>query len=73
MKQSKIIGNLAEVLTNNRAKNINKISDEIEKKLETLTNFSVNKTVVRQVGKSHPPVEDELSLYGCSDLDEQIS
>ena len=38
-----------------------------------MTNFSVNKKVVRQVGESYSPAEDELSLYGSSDLDEQIS
>ena len=65
--------NFTEILTNNRAKNINKISDEIGKKLETLTtNFSINKKVVRQAGESHPPAEDELFLYGGSDLNEQI-
>ena len=73
IKQTNIIETFVEILTNNRAKNINKISDEIEKKLETLTtNFSINKKVVRQAGESHPLEEDEPSLYGCSDLDEQI-
>ena len=32
------MGNFAEVLTNNQAKNINKISDKIRKKLETFNN-----------------------------------
>ena len=73
IKQTNITETFAEILTNNRAKNINKISDEIEKKLEALTtNFSINKKVVRQAGESHPLEEDEPSLYGCSDLDEQI-
>ena len=27
---------------------------------------------MRKAGESHPSAEDELSLYGCSDLDEQI-
>ena len=73
IKQTNIIETFVEILTNNRAKNINKIRDEIEKKLETLTtNFSINKKVVRQAGESHPLEEDEPSLYGCSDLDEQI-
>ena len=73
IKQTNIIETFVEILTNNRAKNINKISDEIEKKLETLTtNFSINKKVVRQAVESHPLEEDEPSLYGCSDLDEQI-
>ena len=31
IKQANIIGNLTEVLTNNQAKNINKVSDEINK------------------------------------------
>ena len=69
IKQASIIWNLAEVLTNNQAKNINKINDEIEKKLKTLTtNFSINKKVVREVGESHPPAEDELSSYCFTDL-----
>ena len=46
--------NFTEVLTNSQAKNINKISDEIGKKLENLTrNSSINKKVIRK-----------LSLYG---------
>ena len=32
------MGNFAEVLTNNRDKNINKISNEVGKKLETFNN-----------------------------------
>ena len=32
------MGSFAEFLTNNQAKNINKISDKIEKKLETFNN-----------------------------------
>ena len=44
-----------------------------QKKLKTLTtNFSINKKVVREVGESHPPAEDELSLYCFTDFDEQI-
>ena len=40
------MGSFAEVLTNNQAKNINKISDEIGKKLETFNNSltTYNKT-----------------------------
>ena len=38
MKQANTMGNFAEVLTNNQAKNINKISDKIRKKLETFNN-----------------------------------
>ena len=37
-----------------------------------MTNLNVNKKVIREAGDSHPPVEDELSLCGGSDLDEQI-
>ena len=138
------MGSFAEVLTNNQTKNINKISDEIGKKLETfnnslttynktksstgvatisinpkktkvtgaatisinprntsranasveddggsssyqqkatgmrkgkrkrVTNFNINKKVVRETSDSHPPAEDDLSLYGGSNLDEQI-
>ena len=36
-----------------------------------MTNFNVNKKVVRETGDRHPLAEDELSLYGRSDLDEQ--
>ena len=146
IKQADIMGSFIEVLANNRTKNINKISNEIGKKLETfndsliahkaksstgvatisinpnktkvmraatisvnskstsranasvedgggnscsshdcqqedidmrkgkrkhVTNLKVNKKVIRETGDSHPPVEDELSLYGDSDLDEQ--
>ena len=128
------MGSFAEILTNNQTKNINKISDETGKKLETfnnsltmynktksssgvatisispnkakatgmttisdnprntswanasveddggisscleeatdmrkgkikrVTNFNINKKVVRETGDSHPPAEDELSL-----------
>ena len=35
IKQADIMGGFAQVLTNNQAKNINKISNEIGKKLET--------------------------------------
>ena len=38
IKQADIMGSFAEVLTNNQTKNINKISDEIGKKLETFNN-----------------------------------
>ena len=38
MQQANIKGNFAEVLANNQANNINKISDEIGKKLETFNN-----------------------------------
>ena len=38
IKQANIMGSFAEVLTNNQAKNINKISDKIGKKLETFNN-----------------------------------
>ena len=65
--------NFAEIFTNNQAKNINKISDEIGKKFETVTtNSSINKKVVRQAGESHPPSDNELTLNGGSDLDKQI-
>ena len=37
-----------------------------------MTNFNVNKKVVRETGDSYPPTEDEMSLNGGSDLDEQI-
>ena len=52
MKQANIMENFAEIFTNNQAKNINKISDEIGKKIETVTtNSSINKKVVRQAGE----------------------
>ena len=35
-----------------------------------MTNFNINKKVVRETGDSHPLAEDELSLYGGSDLDQ---
>ena len=145
IKQVDIIGGFAEVLTKNGAKNINKISNEIGKKLENfndsltaynkakrstgvvtfsinpdktkttqaatininskstsranasveddgsssnshdcqedandtrkgkrtrVTNFNINKKLVRETGDSHPLPEDELSLYGGSDLDQ---
>ena len=38
IKQANIMGSFAEILTNNQTKNINKISDETEKKLETFNN-----------------------------------
>ena len=41
-------------------------------KRKCVTNLKVNKKVIRETGDSHPLVEDELSLYGGSDLDEQI-
>ena len=46
IKQANIMGSFAEVLTNNQTKNINKISDEIGKKLQTLNNSltAYNKT-----------------------------
>ena len=51
----------------------NKISDEIGKKLETVTtNSSINKKAIRKAGESHPPAENELTLDGGSDLDKQI-
>ena len=37
-----------------------------------MTNSNINKKVLRETGDSHPSAEDELSLYGGSDLDEQI-
>ena len=37
-----------------------------------VTNFNINKKVLRETGDSHSPTEDELSLCGGSDLDEQI-
>ena len=144
MKQANIMRSFFEVFTNNQAKNINNISDEIGKKLETFNNsltvynkaksstgvatssinpnktkatvaatinvnprktsranacveddgggsscheeatdtrkskrkrvknFNMNKKVVRETGDSHPSTEDELSLYGGCDFDEQI-
>ena len=72
MKQANIIENFAETFTNNKAKNKTKISDEIGKKLETITtNSSINK-IIKQAGESHPPSENELTLDGNSDLDKQI-
>ena len=140
------MGSFAEVLTNNQAKNIDKIFDEIGKKIETFNysltaynkaknstgvatisinpnkakatgaatfsvnpkttsranvgveddgssstshdcheeatdtrqgkrkrgiNFNINKKVVRETNDSHPPAEEERSLYVGSDLDEQ--
>ena len=46
IKQANIMGSFAEVLTNNQTKNINKISNEIGKKLETFNNSltTYNKT-----------------------------
>ena len=41
-------------------------------KRKHVTNFNINKKVVRETGDSHPLGEDELSLYSGSDLDEQI-
>ena len=41
-------------------------------KKERITDFNTNKKVIRGTGESHSPDEDELSLYGSSDLDEQI-
>ena len=62
--------NFAETFTNNKAKNINQISDEMGKKLETVKiNSSINKKLFRQAGESHPPAENELTLDGSSDLD----
>ena len=37
MKEVNIMENFAETFTNNKAKNINKICDEMGKKLETVT------------------------------------
>ena len=46
IKQANIKGSFAEIVTNNQAKTINKISDEIGKKLETFNNSltAYNKT-----------------------------
>ena len=41
-------------------------------KRKRVTNFNINKKVFTETGDSHPLAEDELSLYGVSDLDEQI-
>ena len=41
-------------------------------KRKRVTNLNVNKKVLRETGDCHPPAEDELSLHGSSDLDEQI-
>ena len=46
--------------------------DTTKGKRKRVTNLNVNKKVFREAGDSHPPAEDELSLYGGSDLDEQI-
>ena len=43
-----------------------------KEKRKHVTSFSKIKKVIRETGKSHPPAEDELSLYSGSDLDEQI-
>ena len=52
MKQANIMEDFAEIFTNNQAKNINKISDEIGNKIETVTtNSSINKKVVRQAAE----------------------
>ena len=147
IKQADIMGCFAEVLANNQTMNVNKISNDIGKKLETIndsltahkgnsrtrvaiisitpnkakvmgaatiiinptitssanasvkdeggnsssshecqeedtdtrkgkrkcvTNLHVNKKVIRETDDSHPPIEDELSLYGGCDLDEKI-
>ena len=37
-----------------------------------MTNLDINKKVLREKGDGHLPAEDELSLYGGSELDEQI-
>ena len=47
-------------------------TDMRNKKRKHATNFNKNKKVVRETCDSHPSAEDELSLYGGSDLDEQI-
>ena len=47
-------------------------TDARKGKRKHVTNLKVNKKVIRETGDSHPPVEDELSLHGSSDLDEQI-
>ena len=47
-------------------------TDARKGKRKHVTNLKVNKKVIRETGDSHPLVEDELSLYGGSDLDEQI-
>ena len=49
-----------------------KDTDTRKGKRKHVTNLKVNKRVIRGTGDSHPPVEDELSLHGGSDLDEQI-
>ena len=73
IKQANIMENLAKIFTNNQAKDINKISDKIGKKLETVTtNSSTNKKVVRQAGESYLPAENEPILDDSSGLDKQI-
>ena len=47
-------------------------TDTRKGKRKCVTNFNINKKVVRETGDSHPPAEDELSLYGGFDLDKQI-
>ena len=47
-------------------------TDTRKDKGKCVTNFNIIKKIVRETGDTHPPAEDELSLYGGSDLDEQI-
>ena len=49
-----------------------KATDPKKGKRKRVTNFNINEKVVRETGDSHPPAEDELSLYGGSDLDQKI-
>ena len=73
IKQANIMENLAKIFTNNQAMDINKISDKIGKKLETVTtNSSTNKKVVRQAGESYLPAENEPILDDSSGLDKKI-
>ena len=41
-------------------------------KRKRVTNFNINKKVVRETGDNHPPAENDMSLCDGSDLDEQI-
>ena len=47
-------------------------TDTRKGKRKRVTNFNINKKVVRETSDSHPPAEDKLFLYGGSDLDEHF-
>ena len=46
-------------------------TDTRKGKRKPVTNLKINRKVLREAGDSHPLAEDELSLHGGSDLDEQ--